>query len=90
MLSQIQSLLQNSQLRENIQAAVTQTEAIKLLLIASAEKGYTFTVESIAQILSELNSAESVELTEEELLGVSGGMPLQHTNSCNHHYSCCW
>ncbi|MBD2728091.1 Nif11-like leader peptide family natural product precursor [Nostoc sp. FACHB-892] len=88
MLPQIKSLLQNSQLRENMQAAVSQTEAIKLLLIASAEKGYTFTAESVAQMLSELTFVDSNELSEEELLSVSGGAiadsapKLCHTAGC--------
>ncbi|MEH2172219.1 Nif11-like leader peptide family natural product precursor [Nostoc sp.] len=96
MLSEIKNLLQNTQLRENMQAAVTQAEAIKLLLIASTEKGYNFTVESVAQILAELTFVDSNELSEEELLSVSGGMmadsapKLCHTDSCGGgHAGCC-
>jgi predicted ribosomally synthesized peptide with nif11-like leader len=84
MLHQIKELLQNAQLQEQVKAAANQAEAIKVLAIASAEKGYNFTVEAISQMLAELTSVASDELSEEELLGVSGGAAGTHI-----HMSCC-
>ncbi|WP_334896364.1 hypothetical protein [Nostoc sp.] len=46
MLHQIKELLQNAQLQQQRKAAANQAEAIKLIAIASAEKGYNFTVEA--------------------------------------------
>ena len=84
MLHQIKELLQNAQLQQQVRAAANQAEAIKVLAIASAEKGYNFTVEAISQMLAELTSVTSDELSEEELLGVSGGAAGTHI-----HMSCC-
>ncbi|BAY78518.1 hypothetical protein NIES25_49930 [Nostoc linckia NIES-25] len=86
MLHQIKELLQNAQLQQQVQAAANQAEAIKLLAIASAEKGYNFTVESLSQMLAELTFVDSNELSEEELLSVSGGMMADTGHS---HMSCC-
>ncbi|MGF1980228.1 MAG: Nif11-like leader peptide family RiPP precursor [Nostoc sp. CmiSLP01] len=85
MLHQIKELLQNAQLQQQVQAAANQAEAIKLLAIAGAEKGYNFTVESLSQMLAQL-SVDSNELSEEELLSVSGGMMPDTGHS---HMSCC-
>ncbi|MFN6563869.1 MAG: Nif11-like leader peptide family RiPP precursor [Nostoc sp. ChiSLP01] len=85
MLHQIKELLQNAQLQQQVQAAANQAEAIKLLAIAGAEKGYNFTVESLSQMLAQL-SADSYELSEEELLSVSGGMM---PDTGHGHMSCC-
>ncbi|MBD2247513.1 Nif11-like leader peptide family natural product precursor [Nostoc sp. FACHB-888] len=96
MLHQIKELLQNTQLQQQIKAATNQSEAIKVLAIASTEKGYNFTVEAISQMLVELTFVDSNELSEEELLSVSGGMmadsapKLCHTVSCGGgHAGCC-
>ncbi|MBD2728092.1 Nif11-like leader peptide family natural product precursor [Nostoc sp. FACHB-892] len=96
MLHQIKELLQNTQLQQQIKAATNQAEAIKVLAIASTEKGYNFTVEAISQMLAELTFVDSNELSEEELLSVSGGMmadsapKLCHTVSCGGgHAGCC-
>ncbi|BAY78520.1 hypothetical protein NIES25_49950 [Nostoc linckia NIES-25] len=86
MLQQIKELLQNAQLQQQVQAAANQAEAIKLIAIASAEKGYNFTVESLSQMLAELTFVDSNELSEEELLSVSGGMMADTGHS---HMSCC-
>ncbi|BAY78519.1 hypothetical protein NIES25_49940 [Nostoc linckia NIES-25] len=86
MLHQIKELLQNAQLQQQVQAAANQAEAIKLIAIASAEKGYNFTVESLSQMLAELTFVDSNELSEEELLSVSGGMMADTGHS---HMSCC-
>ncbi|MBD2679303.1 MULTISPECIES: Nif11-like leader peptide family RiPP precursor [Nostoc] len=85
MLQQLKELLQNAQLQQQVQAAANQAEAIKLLAIASAEKGYNFTVESLSQMLAEL-TVDSNELSEEELLSVSGGMMADTGHG---HMSCC-
>ncbi|MBW4429679.1 MAG: Nif11-like leader peptide family RiPP precursor [Nostoc desertorum CM1-VF14] len=88
MLHQIKELLQNTQLQQQIKAAANQAEAIKVLAIASTEKGYNFTVEAISQMLAELTFVDSNELSEEELLSVSGGAmadsapKLCHTVGC--------
>ncbi|MBW4429678.1 MAG: Nif11-like leader peptide family RiPP precursor [Nostoc desertorum CM1-VF14] len=96
MLHQIKELLQNTQLQQQIKAATNQAEAIKVLAIASTEKGYNFTVEAISLMLAELTFVDSNELSEEELLSVSGGMmadsapKLCHTVSCGGgHAGCC-
>ncbi|MEH2041450.1 hypothetical protein [Nostoc sp.] len=39
-------MLQNAQLQQQIKAAANQAEAIKVIAIASAEKGYNFTGEA--------------------------------------------
>jgi len=86
MLHQIKELLQNAQLQQQVQAAANEVEAIKLLAIASAEKGYNFTVESMSQMLAELSFVDSNELNEEELLSVSGG---RMADTGHQHMSCC-
>ncbi|MBH8561770.1 Nif11-like leader peptide family natural product precursor [Nostoc sp. CENA67] len=85
MLHQIKELLQNAQLQQQVKAATNQAEAIKVLAIASAEKGYNFTLEAISQMLTDLLCVESDELSEEELLGVSGGA----AGDTHVHMSCC-
>jgi hypothetical protein len=73
MLNNIKKLLQNKQLQEKIKAAKNQAVVIELLLIAGAEKGYTFNTNEITQLLIELNIT-SHELSEDDLLGVIGGV----------------
>ncbi|ACC83385.1 hypothetical protein [Nostoc punctiforme] len=85
MLHQIKELLQNAQLQQQVKTAANQAEAIKVLAIASADKGYNFTVEAISQMLAELTSVASDELSEEELLSVSGGA----VSESHVHMSCC-
>jgi predicted ribosomally synthesized peptide with nif11-like leader len=83
MLSIIKELLQNAQLQQQIKTAANQAEVIKLLILAGAEKGYNFTVEGVSQAFAELTSLQSNELSEEELLGVSGGKPvICYTKGC--------
>jgi hypothetical protein len=74
MLNNLKELLQNSQLQAKIKAATDKATAIELLFTAGAEKGYTFTIDSITQLLAEIN-ATSHELSEDDLLSVSGGFP---------------
>ncbi|MBW4574203.1 MAG: hypothetical protein KME08_02860 [Aphanothece sp. CMT-3BRIN-NPC111] len=73
MLDQIKALLQEAQLRQQLLAAADREEVIKLITTAGAEKGYTFTDESVSQAATELMS-EGEELTEEDLLAVAGGI----------------
>lgn len=86
MLQQIKDLLHNPQVQETVKSAANQAEAIKLLMIAGAEKGYNFTVESMFQVLAELAAVQGNELSEEELLTVSGGRMAETGHS---HMSCC-
>jgi len=72
MLQHIKDLLQSAQLRKKISATASQAEAIKLLLIASAEKGYNVTSEGVSQMLAELIPAQPGDLSEQELLSVTG------------------
>ena len=81
MLSQIKEVLANAQLQQKIEEATNLAESIKLIIAAGAEKGYNFTTEAISQMLTDINSVESYELSEEELLSVSGAMMSgNHTN----------
>jgi hypothetical protein len=75
MLNNLKDLLQNSHLQAKIKAAADQSTVIDLLLTAGAEKGYAFTIEKILQLLGELNNTLN-ELSEDDLLGVSGGIPI--------------
>ncbi|MBD2694682.1 Nif11-like leader peptide family natural product precursor [Anabaena catenula] len=72
MLSQIKELLTNAQLQEKIKGATTLAETMQMIAAAGAEKGYKITTETISHILAELTAVESYELSEEELLSVSG------------------
>jgi predicted ribosomally synthesized peptide with nif11-like leader len=82
MLHNLKELLQNVQLQQQIKGAVNQAEVVRLLIAAGAEKGYNFTVESVNQLLAEVNISSN-ELSEEELLGVSGGRPvICYTKRC--------
>jgi predicted ribosomally synthesized peptide with nif11-like leader len=82
MLHNLKELLQNVQLQQQIKGAVNQAEVVRLLIAAGAEKGYNFTVESVNQLLADMNISSN-ELSEEELLGVSGGRPvICYTKRC--------
>ena len=86
MLNQIKELLQDPQLQQKVKAAANQEEAINLLTSAGAEKGYNLSTEEVSQALAELTSGKTSELSEEELLTVSGGM---RPNTGHSHMSCC-
>ncbi|MDZ7960291.1 MAG: Nif11-like leader peptide family natural product precursor [Aulosira sp. DedQUE10] len=73
MIQNIKELLQNAQLQQQIKEAANLAEAIKLITTAGAKKGYSFTQESIAQVVSELMLEERA-LTESDLLMVAGGL----------------
>jgi hypothetical protein len=82
MLAQIRDLLQTAQTREKLRSASTHAEAVEVLTRAGAARGLT--AESVSRALDGL-SASPRELTEEELLGVSGGM----AGDTHVHMSCC-
>jgi hypothetical protein len=88
MLNNLQALLQNPQLQAKIKAAADKAAILELLLIASVEKGYGFTMESINDLLAELNPVSS-ELSEDELLNVSGALGAAASCSyCSWHSRC--
>jgi hypothetical protein len=72
MIQNIKELLRNTQLQQQVKEAANLTEAIKLITIAGAKKGYSFTQESVAQVVSGL-MLEEYALTESDLLTVAGG-----------------
>lgn len=72
MIQNIKELLQNAQLQQQVKAATNLVEAIKLITTAGAEKGYSFTQESVAQVIGRL-MLEEQELTEADLQAVAGG-----------------
>jgi hypothetical protein len=95
MIEQIKQLLQNVEVAETIKSVTNQVEAIKVLVAAGEKKGYQLTVDAVSKILIGLTSTELSELSEEDLLAVSGGMKAAETwgsacgNSTNGH-TCCW
>jgi hypothetical protein len=74
MLNNLKELLKSNQIQEKIKAATNQSTAVELLLTAGIEKGYDFTIENITNLLNEINTI-SYELSEDELLSVSGALP---------------
>ncbi|OUL21110.1 Nif11-like leader peptide family natural product precursor [Nostoc sp. RF31YmG] len=74
MIQNIKELLQNAQIQQQIKEAANLTEAIKLITTAGAQKGYSFTQESVAQVVSKL-MLEGHELTESDLLSIAGALP---------------
>jgi predicted ribosomally synthesized peptide with nif11-like leader len=72
MINNIKELLQNTQLQQQVKASANLAEAIKLITTAGVQKGYSFTQESVAQLISGLMLGEH-ELSEEDLLAVAGG-----------------
>ena len=73
MIENIKELLQNVQLQQQLKEAGNLAEAIKLITTAGAQKGYSFTQESVAQVVSRLILEERA-LTESDLLMVAGGL----------------
>jgi predicted ribosomally synthesized peptide with nif11-like leader len=78
MIQNIKELLQNSQLQQQVKEASNLVEAIKLITTAGAEKGYSFTQESVTQVVSKL-MLEEQELSEDDLLAVAGGRGCWNT-----------
>ena len=74
MIQHIKELLQNAQLQQQVKEATNLAEAIKVITTAGAQKGYSFTQESVAQMISKL-MLEGHELTETDLLSIAGALP---------------
>ncbi|MEA5495898.1 hypothetical protein VB834_26315 [Limnoraphis robusta Tam1] len=73
-INKIKALLQDEQVRQQIQEAKTQDEAIKLLTTAAAEKGDNFTIEDVTKLLTYIQVEIFIqEMSEEDLLAISGG-----------------
>jgi predicted ribosomally synthesized peptide with nif11-like leader len=72
MIQNIKELLQNTQLQQQVKASTNLAEAIKLITTAGVQKGYSFTQENVAQVVSSLMLGEC-ELSEDDLLAVAGG-----------------
>lgn len=72
MIQNIKELLQNAQLQQQVKEATNLVEAIKLITTAGVQKGYSFTQESVSQVIGGL-MLEEQELSESDLLAVAGG-----------------
>ncbi|WP_009630796.1 hypothetical protein [Synechocystis sp. PCC 7509] len=88
MIYNIKQLLQNTQLKQQVKESSNLVEAIKLIVNAGVQKGYTFTQENVAQVVSELILDER-ELSESELLAVTGGLRGSAITGLSF-YDCCW
>lgn len=82
MINDIKKMLQNAQWQQQIKATTNLVEAIKLIVAAGAEKGYSFTEESVAQAIGSL-TLEEQELTEADLLAVAGGAAPLSIRCCS-------
>lgn len=87
MIENIKELLQNTQLQQQIKEAANSAAAIKLIATAGTQMGYSFTQESIAQVVSELMLER--ELSEADLLAVAGGLRGSAITGLSF-YNCCW
>lgn len=88
MIYKIEQLLQNTQLKQQVKESSNLVEAIKLIVNAGVQKGYSLTQENVAQVLSELILDEG-ELSESELLAVTGGLRGSAITGLSF-YNCCW
>ena len=88
MIQNIKQLLQNAQLQQQVKEASNLAEAIKVIANAGVQKGYSFTQESVAQVLNSLALKEQ-ELSEEDLLAVSGGISCSRFTSWDSIWSFC-
>lgn len=77
MLNIITELLQDPQLQQQVKQAIHPLEVVRLLTAAGAEKGYRLTADAISQVVAQLSEIRASELSEEELLGVSGGTQVR-------------
>jgi predicted ribosomally synthesized peptide with nif11-like leader len=87
MLENIKELLQNAQLQQQVKAATNLAAAIELITTAGAQKGYSFTQESVTQALGGLMLGDR-ELSEADLLSVAGGKPPEGCNTKMRNTSC--
>jgi hypothetical protein len=76
MKKQIQELIcQDSQLQQQLNTVVTLTEAAELIVASGIKQGYQFITSQVTEVLNNMQMlAYSEELSEEELLGVAGGL----------------
>lgn len=88
MIYNIEQLLQNTQLKQQVKESSNLVEAIKIIVNAGLQKGYSFTQENVAQLVSELTLDER-ELSESELLAVTGGLRGSAITGLSF-YDCCW
>jgi hypothetical protein len=88
MIYNIKHVLQNTQLKQQVKESTNLVEAIKLIENAGVQKGYFFTQENVAQVVSEL-LLEEQELSEPELLAVTGGLRGSAITGLSF-YDCCW
>ena len=75
MLKEIKALLQDAQLRQEIQEAKTADDVIKLLTTTGTQKGYNFKLEDVNQMLTGFALKQLDELSEEDLQAVAGYAP---------------
>jgi hypothetical protein len=73
MLNHLKTLLSDGHLQQQVKHATNLTEAIKLIVTVGAARGYNFSKEGVVQMLTTLTPMKENELSEEELLAVSGG-----------------
>lgn len=78
MIQNIKKLLQDDRLQQQVKEAANLVAAIKLITTVGAQKGYSFTQESVAQALTSL-LLEEHELSESDLLAVAGGLQCGET-----------
>jgi hypothetical protein len=76
MKKQIQELIcQDSQLQQQLNTVVTLTEAAELIVASGIKQGYQFITSQVTEVLNNMQMlAYPEELSEEELLGVAGGL----------------
>jgi hypothetical protein len=78
MMQDIKELLQDAQLQQQVKDAANLADVITLITTAGVQKGYSFTQESVAQVVNELMRGEQ-ELSESDLLTVAGGLGCWNT-----------
>lgn len=71
MIQNIKDLLRNDRLQQQVKEAGNLVDVIKLITTAGAQKGYSFTQDSLSQAIAGL-MLEERELAEADLLAVSG------------------
>lgn len=74
MIHQLKDLVRDTHVQQALQSAKTQADTINLLVRVGAERGLAFTAENVTKALASLTTAKRYELSEEELLAVSGGL----------------
>lgn len=88
MIQDIKDVLQDIQIQQQIKESANLSTAIKLITSAGVKKGYSFTRENVAKVVSGL-ILEKQELTESELLSVGGGLSCTRFTSWDSIWSFC-